>query len=153
MATQIIKEIDLYDSKYHQKIGIIFCFFLILIFLIFKNINKNVSIPFYANFNYIEGINNDSEVKLAGIKIGGVTNITISMDGIIISGYIESKYNIPEDSIIKIKSEGIFGRKALYIEPGFGEYFDKSKNQYIFNQTQDSYSIDMFLRYLNDLND
>ena len=36
---------------------------------------------------------------------------------------------------------------------GFGEYFDKSKNQYFFNETQDSYSIDTFLRFLNDLNE
>ena len=77
----------------------------------------------------------------------------ISKDGVIINGYIDKKYNIPEDSIIKIKSDGIFGKKALSIEPGFGEYFDKSKNQYVFNQTQDSYSVDMFLRYLNDLNE
>ena len=39
------------------------------------------------------------------------------------------------------------------IEPGFGEYLDKSNQQYVFNQTQDSYSVDMFLRYLNDLNE
>ena len=74
-------------------------------------------------------------------------------DGVIINGYIERKYNIPEDSIIKIKSEGIFGKKALSIEPGFGEYLDKSNQQYVFNQTQDSYSVDMFLRYLKDLNE
>ena len=27
------------------------------------------------------------------------------------------------------------------------------KNQYVFNETQDSYSVDMFLRYLNELNE
>ena len=121
--------------------------------LIIKNISNNDSIPFIATFNYVEGINNNSEVQLAGIKIGDVNKIKISPDGIIINGYIESKYNIPEDSIVKIKSEGIFGRKALSIEPGFGEYLDKSNQQYVFNQTQDSYSVDMFLRYLNDLNE
>ena len=41
----------------------------------------------------------------------------------------------------------------MSIEPGFGEYFDKSKNQYFFNETQDSYSIDTFLRFLKDLNE
>ena len=70
-----------------------------------------------------------------------------------IDGYIDSNYDIPEDSIIKIKSEGIFGKKVLSIEPGFGENFDKSELKYIFNQTQDSYSVDMFLRYLNNLNE
>ncbi len=121
--------------------------------MLLKNISNNDSIPFIATFNYVEGISNNSEVQLAGIKIGDVNKIKISPDGIIINGYIERKYNIPEDSILKIKSEGIFGRKALSIEPGYGEYLDKSNQQYVFYQTQDSYSVDMFLRYLNNLNE
>ena len=72
---------------------------------------------------------------------------------ITVNGLIYRAYDIPEDSIIKIRSDGIFGKKALSIEPGFGEYFDKSRNQYVFNDTQDSYSVDMFLRYLNDINE
>ena len=153
MATKIIREIDTYNSRYHYKIGFLFCSFLILFFFLFQNINKNDSIPFVANFNYVEGISEDSEVKLAGIQIGHLNKITINGDGIVIKGYIDEKYNIPKDSIIKIKSEGIFGKKVLSIEPGFGEYFNKSNHQYVFNQTQDSYSVDMFLRYLNELNE
>ena len=154
MATEIIKEIDSYNSKYHLKIALAFCIFLTILFLLIKNItNNNNSIYFVANFNYVEGIKNKSEVQLAGIKVGEVNQIMFSSEGIIVNGYIDSEYNIPEDSIIKIKSDGIFGRKALLIEPGFGEYFDKSTQQYVFNQTQDSYSIDMFLRYLNNLNE
>ena len=153
MATEIIKEINLYNSKYHLKIGILFFLFLIFILFLYKNINDNDSVPFVASFNYIEGINNDTEVQIAGIKIGYVNKITISKDVITVSGLIDREYNIPEDSILKIKSDGIFGKKALSIEPGFGEYFDKSKNQYVFNHTQDSYSVDMFLRFLNNINE
>ena len=153
MATEIIKEINLYNSKYHLKIGILFFLFLISILFLYKNIKDNDSVPFVASFKYIEGINNDSEVQIAGIKIGSVNKITISKDAITINGLIDRVYNIPEDSILKIKSDGIFGKKALSIEPGFGEYFDKSKNQYVFNHTQDSYSVDMFLRYLNNINE
>ena len=153
MATEIIKEINLYNSKYHLKIGILFFLFLTFIFFLYKNINGTDSVPFVASFKYIEGINNDSEVQIAGIKIGYVNKITISKDVITVNGLIDRVYNIPEDSILKIKSDGIFGKKALSIEPGFGEYFDKSKNQYVFNDTQDSYSVDMFLRYLNNINE
>ena len=71
MATKIIKEIDSYDSRYHLKIGIIFIFSLIIYFL-FKNINYKNSIPFVATFNYVEGINNNTEVQISGIKIGDV---------------------------------------------------------------------------------
>ena len=153
MATEIIKEINLYNSKYHLKIGILFFLFLISILFLYKNINDNDSVPFVASFKYIEGVNDDTEVQIAGIKIGYVNKITISKDVITVSGLIDREYNIPEDSILKIKSDGIFGKKALSIEPGFGEYFDKSKNQYVFNDTQDSYSVDMFLRYLNNINE
>ena len=153
MATEIIKEINLYNSKYHLKIGILFFLFLIFILFLYKNINDNDSVPFVASFKYIEGINSGSEVQIAGIKIGYVNKITISKDVITINGLIDRVYNIPEDSILKIKSDGIFGKKALSIEPGFGEYFDKSKNQYVFNHTQDSYSVDMFLRFLNNINE
>ena len=153
MATEIIKDINLYNSKYHLKIGIIFFLFLIFIFFLYKNINDNDSVPFVASFNYIEGINNDTEVQIAGIKIGYVNKITISKDVITVNGLIDRAYDIPEDSILKIRSDGIFGKKALSIEPGFGEYFDKSKNQYVFNHTQDSYSVDMFLRFLNNINE
>ena len=153
MATEIIKEIDSYSSSYNLKIGIIFFAFLLIFILIFKNTNNNNFIPFIATFNYIEGVNHDTEVKLAGIKVGNVNKIMISSDEVIINGYINDQYNIPEDSILKIKSDGIFGKKTIFIEPGFGNFLNKSNEQYVFNQTQDSYSVDMFLRYLNNLNE
>ena len=80
MATEIIKEIDSYDSKYHLKIGSFFFICLILIFFLLKNMNRNDSIPFVATFNYVEGINIDSEVQLAGIKIGDINKINLSVD-------------------------------------------------------------------------
>ena len=153
MASKIIKEIHSYDSKYHFNIGLTFIFFLLSIYFVFKNINNNEVIPFVATFDYVEGINNDTEVQIAGIKIGEVSRIMISSEGITIKGYIDKDYDIPKDSTLKIKSEGIFGKKALTIEPGFDDYFNKSNQQYVFNHSQDSYSVDMFLRYLNKLNE
>ena len=153
MAPKIINEIDSYDPRYYLKIGVIFTFFLITIYFLFFNTNHKNSVPFVATFNYIEGIDNNTEVQIAGIKVGDINKIILSTDGVIVSGYIDRKYNIPNDSILKIKSDGIFGKKVISIEPGFGDYFNKSNQKYVFNQTQDSYSVDMFLRYLNNLNE
>ena len=153
MATKIIKEIDSNDPRNHLKIGIIFIISLIIFFYLFKNSNHKATIPFVATFDYVEGINYNSEVQIAGVKVGNVSDITISSNRVIIKGFIDNDYNIPNDSILKIKSDGIFGKKALSIEPGFGDFFDKSNSQYVFNQTQDSYSVDTFLRYLNGLNE
>ena len=153
MAAKVINEINSYDTRYHLKIGIIFIFVLIIVYFLFKNINYKNTIPFVATFNYVEGISNNTELQIAGIKIGGISKITLSTDGVIVNGYVDRNYNIPEDSILKIKSDGIFGKKTISIEPGFGDFLNKSNEQYVFNQTQDSYSVDMFLRYLNDLNE
>ena len=153
MAAKIINEIDSYGSRYYLKIGFIFTFVLITLYFLLINTNHKNSIPFVAKFNYIEGINNNTEVQIAGIKVGDISKITLSSDGVIVSGYIDRNYNIPKDSILKIKSDGIFGKKTISIEPGFGDLFNKSNQQYVFYQTQDSYSIDMFLRYLNNLNE
>ena len=153
MAAKIISEIDSYDTRFHFKVGLFFITILLIIFFIFKNINNNETIPFVATFNYVEGINHNSEVQIAGVKVGDVSDITISSNRVIIKGFIDNDYNIPNDSILKIKSDGVFGKKALSIEPGFGDFFDKSNSQYVFNQTQDSYSVDTFLRYLNGLNE
>lgn len=153
MAAKVINEIDSYSSRYYLKFGIIFTFVLFTIYFLFINTNHKNPIPFVATFNYIEGINNNTEVQIAGIKVGDISKITLSNDGVIVSGYIDRNYNIPKDSILKIKSDGIFGKKIISIEPGFGDFFNKSNQKYVFNQTQDSYSVDMFLRYLNNLNE
>ena len=153
MATKIIKEIDSNDPRNHLKIGIIFIISLIIFFYLFKNTNHKASIPFVATFNYVEGINYNSEVQIAGVKVGDVSDITISSNRVIIKGFIDNDYNIPNDSILKIKSDGIFGKKTISIEPGFGDFLNKSNEQYVFKQTQDSYSVDMFLIYLNNLNE
>ena len=84
MATKIIKEIDSHDARYHLKIGIIFIFVLTTVYFLFKNTNYKNSIPFVANFNYIEGINHNTDVRISGIKIGGVSKITLSTDGVIV---------------------------------------------------------------------
>ena len=80
MATKIIKEIDAFSPIYHFKIGIFLSLISIIFVFMFKNINNDDSISFVATFNYVEGIKNDSEVQIAGIKIGNVKKILISSD-------------------------------------------------------------------------
>ena len=152
METKIIKEIDSFSSKYHTNVGLLFFIILLLVFIIFKNLDEK-GIKFIANFNYVEGIKINSQVQLAGVKVGHVNKVSLTSEGVAIEGYINENINIPEDSIVSIKSDGIFGKKALSIEPGFGNHLDKINKNYVFNQTQDSYSVDMFLRYLKEMNE
>ena len=153
MATKIVSEIDSYSSSFHFKIG----FFSILIFFLITSFyqssdNSNKDIKFKSIFNYVEGISVGTDVEMAGLKIGIVDKISLNQNNeVVVEGIIDPKVDIPDDSILLIRSNGIFGKKSLLIEPGFGDIIENES--YLFTDTKDSYSIDMFLRYLGNLNE
>ena len=153
MATKIVSEIDSYSSSFHFKIG----FFSILIFFLIISFyqsseNSNKEIKFKSIFNYVEGISVGTDVEMAGLKIGIVDKISLNQNNeVVVEGIIDPLIDIPDDSILLIRSNGIFGKKSLLIEPGFGDIIENES--YLFTDTKDSYSIDMFLRYLGNLNE
>ena len=151
MAAKIVSEIDSFNSNLHFKIGLIFLLLLFFINYFSVNYVKQDKIFFTSYFNYTEGLEIGSDVVLAGIDVGKVTDLELLDDGVIVSGSINNEYSIPSDSILIIRSNGIFGKKSLLIEPGFGDIIQDK--YYEFANTKDSYSVDMFLRYLNNLND
>tara|TARA_B100000575_G_scaffold286818_1_gene284117 strand:+ start:544 stop:1005 length:462 start_codon:yes stop_codon:yes gene_type:complete len=153
LATQIVSEIDSYSPSFHFKIGFfsILIFFLIVSFYQSSDIS-NKAIKFKSIFNYVEGISVGTEVEMAGLKIGIVDKISLNQNNeVVVEGIIDPKVDIPDDSILLIRSNGIFGKKSLLIEPGFGDIIESES--YFFTDTKDSYSIDMFLRYLGNLNE
>ena len=151
MATKVISEIESYSSLDYFKIGFIFLFFLFSAIYLIKNMDINSKFTFSSSFNYAEGLDIGSDVVIAGIKVGEVTQLKIANNKVIVNGFIENNYSIPSDSILAIRSNGIFGKKSLLIEPGFDAPIESVN--YTFINTKDSYSIDMLLRYLNNLNE
>ena len=152
MATKVAPELDIFTTKYHFYIGLISLSLIFFLYLIYFNINFNDLIKFKASFNYVGGIEVGAPVKIAGFKIGEVTKVELNDRYIDISGLIKKTYSIPSDSILQIQSNGIFGNKYLLIEPGFDVLFENQK-EIMFTNTSDSYSIDMFLRYLKKINE
>ena len=153
MATKIVSEIDSYSSSFHFKIGFfsILIFFLIISFYQSSD-NSNKEIKFKSIFNYVEGISVGTDIEMAGLKIGIVDKISLNQNNeVVVEGIIDPLIDIPDDSILLIRSNGIFGKKSLLIEPGFGDIIENES--YLFTDTKDSYSIDMFLRYLGNLNE
>ena len=151
MAAKIVSEINSFNSNLHFKIGLIFLLLLFFINHLFSNYVNEDKFFFTSYFNYTEGLEIGSDVVLAGVEVGKVTDLELRNDGVLVSGSINNEYAIPSDSILIIRSNGIFGKKSLLIEPGFGDIIQD--NYYEFTSTKDSYSVDMFLRYLNNLND
>ncbi len=152
MAAQIKIELDSFSSLFHLKIGFIFICVSLIFYFLLNSFNSQTN-HFRAYFNYVEGLDIGSDVKLAGIPIGKVTNLEIDNDLIVVTGIIDKDFDIPKDSIASIRSEGLFGKKSLLINPGFDMPFDSSNKYITFTETTDSYSIDMFLRYLKSINE
>ena len=151
MAAKIVSEINSFNSNLHFKIGLIFLSLLFFINYFSGNYVDKDKLFFTSYFNYTEGLEIGSDVVLAGVEVGKVTDLELRNDGVLVSGSINNEYAIPSDSILIIRSNGIFGKKSLLIEPGFGDII--KEDYYEFTNTKDSYSVDMFLRYLNNLND
>jgi len=152
LAAQIKIELDSFSSSFHLKIGFLFLSILFIFYLLFNSV-KPQTYNFIAYFNYVEGLDIGSEVKLAGIPIGKVTSLEIDKDLIAVKGFINNDFAIPKDSIASVRSDGLFGKKSLLINPGFDIPFDSSNKNIIFIENIDSYSIDMFLRYLKNINE
>ena len=151
MATKIVSEIESFNSLTHFKIGLVFLLLIFFNFILFSNFLQKNTISFSSFFNYAEGLEIGSDVVIAGIDVGKVTNLRLKDNGVLVYGTISDEYAIPSDSLLIIRSNGIFGKKSLLIEPGFGDIIQA--NHFEFSSTKDSYSVDMFLRYLSNLNE
>ena len=79
MAAQIKIELDSFSSSFHLKIGFVFLSILLICHFLINSINPQTN-NFKAHFSYVEGLNIGSDVKLAGIPIGKVTNLEIDND-------------------------------------------------------------------------
>jgi len=73
-----------------------------------------------AKFNRVDGITTGSDVRMSGIKIGTVTRQELDPKTFmaVLSMNIRSDVVLPDDSSIKISTEGLLGGNYLNIEAG-----------------------------------
>ncbi len=73
-----------------------------------------------AKFNRIDGVTTGTDVRLSGIKIGTVA--AEELDPVtymaVVRMTIQQGIELPDDSSVKIASEGLLGGNYLSIEPG-----------------------------------
>ncbi|MEM8578714.1 MAG: outer membrane lipid asymmetry maintenance protein MlaD [Pseudomonadota bacterium] len=83
------------------------------------------SYPLTASFRSLEGISVGSDVRLAGVKVGTVTDITLNPDTYraLATVAIDSATQVPDDSAIVISSEGLLGGNFVEINPGGSPFF------------------------------
>ena len=78
-----------------------------------------------AEFRSAEGVRPGTEVRMAGVRVGSVTGMTLDPDAFTarVSVQIDRALSLPEDSTLAVATEGLLGGTFLEILPG-GAPFD-----------------------------
>ena len=82
---------------------------------------KKSNFTFLVLFDNVQGLNVGDQVDMLGKKIGKVTRTHFRAQKVAVELTIDNdfEFNIPIDSEIEVKSEGLIGSKFISIKPGF----------------------------------
>ncbi len=78
-----------------------------------------------ASFRSLEGVGVGTDVRLAGVKIGTVTGVTLNSD----TYRADTRFSvadgilIPDDSAVVISSEGLLGGNFVEVMPGGSPFY------------------------------
>jgi phospholipid/cholesterol/gamma-HCH transport system substrate-binding protein len=81
-------------------------------------------VEYKAVFKNIGGLRKGSEVRLAGVMVGSVTNVSVRTDGKILVTFevlAQNREQIREDSAATIGTIGLLGDRSLDLTPGTAE--------------------------------
>ncbi len=81
--------------------------------------------PLQASFRSMEGVAVGSDVRLAGVKVGTVSDVALNTETFRADTTVllNSGVEIPDDSAIVISSEGLLGGNFVEIVPGGSPFF------------------------------
>lgn len=73
-----------------------------------------------ASFRSVEGVRVGTDVRLAGVKVGTVTDLTLNPQTFFADAVItvQNDVQLPDDSTILISSEGLLGGSFVELSPG-----------------------------------
>jgi phospholipid/cholesterol/gamma-HCH transport system substrate-binding protein len=78
------------------------------------------SYPLTASFRSVEGVTVGTDVRLAGVKVGTVTELKLNPETFFADATISVRKDVavPVDSTILISSEGLLGGNFVELQPG-----------------------------------
>ncbi len=90
-----------------------------------------------ANFFSAEGVNVGTDVRMAGVKIGAVVGMELNRDTYQAETRlaIDQDILIPDDSDVKIASEGLLGGSFIEITPGGSEFMLNDGEEILLTQS------------------
>jgi phospholipid/cholesterol/gamma-HCH transport system substrate-binding protein len=105
--------------------------------------------PLTANFRSVEGVAVGTDVRLAGIRVGSVTDMELDPESYRVqaSFAVRGDLAIPEDSSVSIASEGFLGGAFLEIDPGTSEFMLAAGDEILDTRSTTASLIDMLMRF------
>ncbi len=92
--------------------------------------------PLRASFRSADGISVGTEVRLAGVKVGRVTDVDLDPETFraMATFTVRDGVNIPDDSAVAISSEGLLGGNYVELMPGGSPFFFEAGDEIEFTQ-------------------
>ena len=90
-----------------------------------------------AKFRKAEGVNEGAAVRIAGVKVGTVSDMTLDPQSYqaVLKLSLRGGVEIPEDSAAKITSAGLLGDNFIALDPGASEYMLETGDEITFTQS------------------
>jgi phospholipid/cholesterol/gamma-HCH transport system substrate-binding protein len=94
------------------------------------------SYKLYASFPKADGLVRGADVKISGIKVGTVSDMKLDPKNYRakVELLIESSVTLPNDSAVKVQSDGLLGGAHIQIEPGNEKDFLKIGEEFEYTQ-------------------
>jgi len=104
-----------------------------------------------ANFNSIQGVGVGTDVRMAGVKIGSVSDLALNPESYMAEATfaITQDIQIPDDSDVKVASEGLLGGSFIEITPGGSEFMFADGDEILFTQSSISF-LNLLLKFVTD---
>ena len=97
-----------------------------------------------ADFRSADGIRVGTDVRLAGVKVGTVSDLFLNVE----TYRAENKIDIPDDSALTVSSEGLLGGNFIEIIPGASYEYMQPGDEFL--DTQGSVSlISLLLKFVS----
>ena len=72
----------------------------------------------YADFESISGLRKNGEIEIAGVVVGRIGNVALADGMARVEMKIEDGIELPDDTIVSVKSRGLIGDKIISISLG-----------------------------------
>ena len=125
-------------------------------FVVFLYQSTGISVPnsrhyeLKADFRSADGIHVGTDVRLAGVKVGTVSDLSLNVETYRAEAElaIENAVDIPEDSALTVSSEGLLGGNFIEIIPGASYEYMQPGDEFL--DTQGSVSlISLLLKFVS----